>query len=49
MNIALTLGLTLAITPALEVVGDPALGKVVQTTLTKIRKSPNAYKNAMSY
>ncbi|MEE2887077.1 MAG: hypothetical protein VX951_06560 [Planctomycetota bacterium] len=45
MNIALTLGLTLAITPAFELGGDQALGKVVQTTLTKIRKSPNAYKN----
>ncbi len=45
MNIALTLGLTLVIAPALVAEGDKARGKVIPTTLTKIRKSPNAFKN----
>lgn len=45
MNIVLTLGLTLAITPALEAGGGHPQGKVVQTTLSKIRKAPNAFKN----
>lgn len=44
MKIALTLGLSLALcTPALAGDQDP-VGKVVETTLTQVRRSPDAFK-----
>lgn len=45
MNIARTIGFTLAIAPALVAGGVKSHGKVISTTLTKIRQTPNAFKN----
>lgn len=46
MKIAFTLGLSLVLAPALAAVGgDRPTGKVVRTTLSHVRQTPDAFKN----
>ena len=45
MNIVLTLGLTLTIAPSPQAGGEHPQGKVVETSLTQIRKTPDVFKH----
>ena len=45
MKIPVILGLTVALAPALDASAQKTTGKVVNTTLTKLRASPESFKN----